>query len=107
MTPTHISGVTYTVHCDDNFRYMDESERVTHGVFKTPNEAVAACRRIVDGFLAGAFKPGMSREALYGQYVSFGEDPFIVPVDPKAAPVMFSGWDYAKARCAEIASDLA
>jgi len=33
-------------------------------------------------------------DALYKLYVMFGEDPF-VPVDPKDAPVDFSGWNYA------------
>ena len=50
------------------------------------------------GFLAGAFKPGMSPQALYGQYVSFGVDPFVVPVNPRDALVALA-WDYAKARC--------
>ena len=97
----------FKVLIDDNFRYQDESERVTHGLFDTAEEAVAACKSIVDGFLVGAVELGMSPEALYRQYVSFGDDPFIVPVDPKAAPAAFCAWNYAEARCEEIASDLA
>lgn len=74
----------YKVIIDDNFHYQDESERVTHGLFVTAADAVAACKAIVDGFLAGAFKQGMSGEALYDLYVGFGEDPFIVTLDLRA-----------------------
>jgi hypothetical protein len=96
--------VTYTVLIDDNFHYQDESERVTHGLFETADEAVAACRSIVDEFLAGAFEPGMAATALYDLYTSFGDDPFIVPADPKAAPMAFSAWQYARERCEVMAT---
>jgi hypothetical protein len=95
--------MSYRVLIDDNFHYQDESERVQHGVFATAEEALAACRSIVDGFLIDALKPGMSADALYESYTAFGEDPFIVPVDPGEAPVMFSAWEYARRRCTEIA----
>jgi len=68
--------MAYTVFIDDNFHHGNASERVTHGQFETSDEAVAACRSIVDDFLAGAFEPGMSATALYGLYTSFGDDPF-------------------------------
>ena len=92
----------YTVLIDDNFHYQDESERVQHGVFATADEAVAACRSIVDEFLDGAFEPGMSAESLYGLYTLFGEDPFIKAADPNDTPVTFSAWDYARQRCEEM-----
>ena len=59
-------GITmgYQVLIDDNFHYQDESERVKHGVFATAEEALAACRAIVDGYLSAAFKPGMTADAL-------------------------------------------
>lgn len=91
---------------DDNFHYMDESERVTHGVFETADEAVAACRAIVDEFLAEAFRPGMSATDLHDQYVHFGDDPFILPNDIQGQPVKFSAWDYARKRSEEIAGSL-
>ena len=96
----------YKVFIDDNFHYQDESERVARGTFETAAEAVAACKAIVDDFLADAFKAGMSATDLYGQYASFGDDPFIVPVDPKDAPVTFSAWHYARVRCEVIAKSL-
>ena len=51
---------------------------------------------IADEFLIAAFKPGMSVADLYEQYARFGDDPFIVPVDPNDAPVAYSAWGYAK-----------
>ena len=83
----------YQVLIDDNFHYQDESERITHGAFQSAAEAVAVCRAIVDEFLIGVFKPGMTAAALYEQYVSFGDDPFIMTVDPIDARVPFSAWD--------------
>lgn len=67
----------YRVLIDDNFHYQDESERITHGQFKTAAEAIAACKAIVDEFLAGAFEPGMSVTDLYGLFTGFGPDPFV------------------------------
>jgi hypothetical protein len=57
-----------TVFIDDNFDYQNESERVTHGVFETADEALAACRHIVDEFLIDAFKPCMSERDVYDCY---------------------------------------
>jgi hypothetical protein len=94
--------MAYKVFIDDNFHYQDESERVTHGQFETAEQAIAACQTIVDDFLASAFEPGISAAALYDLYKSFGDDPFIVAADPKAAPAAFSAWDYARERCAAI-----
>jgi hypothetical protein len=95
--------VPYRVIIDDNFRYQDESERVTHGQFETAAEAIAACRAIVDDFLDGVVEPGVSAAALYDLYMSFGDDPFVVPVNPKDAPVTFSAWQYARERCEVLA----
>ena len=92
----------YKVLIDDNFHFMDEDERVTHGLFATALEAVAACKLIVDECLEPMIQPGMTAAALYEQYEGFGDDPFIVPVDPKDAPVDFSAWGYAKERCEAI-----
>lgn len=66
----------YTVFVDDNFHYMDESERYQLGEFKDCASAIAACKRIVDEFLAGCDLDCTPAE-LNHQYVSFGEDPWI------------------------------
>ncbi|MCK1367236.1 hypothetical protein [Bradyrhizobium sp. 62] len=92
--------MSYRVLIDDNYHFTDESERVTHGVFPTAQEAVSACQKIVDEWLASAFKPGMASEALWELYVAFGDDSFILPVEPKDAPAAdFDAWDYARQRC--------
>ena len=41
----------YTVFVDDNFHYMDESERYKLGEFADCASAMAACKQIVDEFL--------------------------------------------------------
>ena len=68
----------YKVLIDDNFHFMDESGRITHGVFATADEAVAACKKIVDDCLVPMLGPGMTARALYEQYMGFGDDPFVV-----------------------------
>jgi hypothetical protein len=82
----------YQVLIDDNFHYQDETERVSHGVFATSEEAIAACRLIVDGYLTDAFRAGITADALFDSYAMIGEDPFIVP-DPGSIPIEFSAWD--------------
>jgi hypothetical protein len=67
------------------------------GEYKTLEEAVSKCQMIVDEFLEGAHKPGMSSKELYDQYCMFGEDPFI-----RGPASDFSAWDYAKQRCGEL-----
>ena len=50
-------GTVYTVYIDDNFHYMDESERYKLGDFPDCASAIAACKRIVDEFLLTAGCP--------------------------------------------------
>jgi hypothetical protein len=89
----------FLVMVDDNYHYMDKDERWRLGAFATLDEAMAACKSLVDACLANYCKPSMDAKELYGQYVMFGDDPFILgPEDP----VKFSAWDYAKARAMEI-----
>lgn len=96
----------YKVMVDDNFHYMDEDARSEHGTFATLEEAVAACRALVDRSLRTSWKPGMSADALYEQYVAFGDDPFIVaPPGTASGVVLFSAWDYARERAKEICAE--
>jgi hypothetical protein len=83
---------------------MDEDERYQPGVFPTAEEAIAACKRIVDDDLEPAFKAGMTATELYESYTHYGSDPFVVPTNPAEEHVKFSAWDYAKERSANIAS---
>ena len=94
----------YKVLIDDNAHYMDESERADHGVFANANEAVAACKEIVDDDLNAMWKPGMTAKELYRLYVAFGPDPFVVPLDLKDPDVEFSAWTYAKDQCEHLVS---
>ncbi len=89
----------YEVYVDDNFHFMDETERYKLGEFETCQEAIAACMKMVDDFLEKGYKEGMSFKELYEGYTGFGEDPFIKTNDEKC---FFSAWTYAKKRCAEL-----
>ena len=80
---TQGSKKKYEVYVDDNFHYMDKSERYKLGDFETCEEAVAACKKIVDEFLEKGYQKGMSFKELYEGYIGFGEDPFIVSDDKK------------------------
>lgn len=84
---------------DDNFHYMDESERYKLGTFETCEEAAAACKKIVDEFLELEYKKGISFNQLIEVYVMFGEDPFIISSDKTC---FFSARDYARKRCLEL-----
>lgn len=83
---------------------MDASERISHGEYATLDDALVTCRSIVDDFLASQFKLSMLADDLFDLYAMFGEDPFIVALDPKEGPIDFSAWDYAERRCQEITS---
>ena len=89
----------YTVFVDDNYNYQDESERYTLGEFATFEDAVVACKKIVDEFLLENNRSDMVAERHLFLYKRSGEDPWISGTD---MPYHFSAWDYAKKRCDEI-----
>lgn len=93
----------YTVRVADNFHMRDDAETYTLGTFATLAEAEAAARGVVDGFLVGQVRPGMTADALYSLYSGFGSEPYILaePGTPPP-PVRFAGWEYARARCGEL-----
>lgn len=90
---------TYKVFVDDNFHYMDESERYAHGEFDGCESAIEACKRIVDAFFLSYDLESATPEYLWQQYAFFGEDPFIVSTD---SDCRFSAWDYASRRSREL-----
>jgi hypothetical protein len=94
--------MTFKVFVDDNFHFMDESERYELGEFPTLNAAIEASKKIVDEYLLSAYLPGMAAQALFESYTSFGEDPYVVATPSKEIGVPFSAWDYAKHRCDEL-----
>jgi hypothetical protein len=90
---------------NDNAHYMDESERADHGVvFADADEAVAACKEIVDDELNTMWMPGTTAKELYRLYIAFGPDPFVVPLNRKDPGVKFSAWTYAKKQCKNLVS---
>ena len=89
----------YTVYVDDNFHYMDESERYKLGIYEGCASAIAACKGIVDEFLLDGYKKGVTEAQLHKGYLLFGEDPFIIADDPDCK---FSARDYARQRCKEL-----
>ena len=92
----------YTVSVDDNFHFMDESERYTLGEFDTYEAAVDACKTIVEEFFDEITPKQVSFRELWEGYMMYGEDPFITP-EPEGCH--FSAWDYAKEKCRHLASD--
>lgn len=95
-------SIKYVVYVDDNFHYRDKSERYKLGEFRTCEEAVAACKKIVDEFLERGCGEDVSWKELYSGYTMFGEDPFIISDDESCN---FSAWDYAKKRCRELCGE--
>jgi hypothetical protein len=75
-----------------HFGELNHPSRFTGGVQKDRGEPMMG--------------PGMTATALYEQYMGFGDDPFIMPVDPNDAPVDFGGWAYAEQRCEGILAAL-
>ena len=80
----------YKVLIDDNFHYMDESERYTLGEYDSCAAAVAACKKVVDEFLIHNLG---QCDDLMASYCMFGDDPFIITDDPDCR---FSARDYAR-----------
>jgi hypothetical protein len=85
----------FTLRVYDNFHFMDEDESYLAGSFDTEMEAVLKAKNIIDGFVEDQFQPGMTTEALYHLFCTFGEAPVVLPSG-------FSPWGYARLKCAEI-----
>ncbi|MEJ2600623.1 MAG: hypothetical protein P8Z00_19985 [Anaerolineales bacterium] len=92
--------MSYRVLVDDNFHYLDETERYELGSFEDLESAIRAAKKVVDSFLASEYQPGITARQLFKYYLTFGEDPFILAPDQSKAP--FSAWEYAQTRCDEL-----
>lgn len=70
---------TWVVLVDDNFHFMDEDERYVLGTYPNYLSAENACKALLRRELRGihADKPEASAGELYGEWLSFGESPFI------------------------------
>jgi len=71
----------YQVYIDDNYHYMDKSERYVAGSYSSLEEAVERCKEITIKSLEHHYENGITPEDLSAQWAMFGEDPFI-RVDP-------------------------
>jgi hypothetical protein len=81
--------------------YMEEDERSEYGSFASADEALDACRTLVEDALLAQYKDGATADQLFERYTSFGSNPFVVaPIgEPK---VEFSAWAFAQRRAAEL-----
>lgn len=77
-------------------------DRYRLGVFSAYERAVAVCKRIVDRFLADAYKQGQTAEDLWRVYRACGEDLWIATTDPDVPSPWFSASGYARERCQDI-----
>jgi hypothetical protein len=93
----------YKVLANDNSHYMDITEVTEHGLFASADEAVAACKKIVDDDLASMWRPDTTPAELYRLYLAWGADPFAIAMHPDDASIEFSAWSYAKQRCESVA----
>ncbi len=89
----------YKVYVDDNFHFMDESERYCAGSFDTFEQAVAKCKQIVDWSLSESAEITNNAQSLLMSYGMYGDCPFIVGPSIKNN---FSASDYAVKRSYEI-----
>ncbi len=93
----------FEVLVDDNFHYMDESERYREGAFRTYEEALRCAMKIVERSLRNLLEPGSSVDDLMARYVMFGDDPFIRPTPD--GEERFSARTYARQRAPEIVGE--
>lgn len=84
----------------ENFHLSGEAEKYEVGRFASCEEALEACRRMVDEFLDGAFEEGMTADELRGEYEAFGPDPYI---GPRERGCVFEARRYAGQRADAIA----
>lgn len=89
----------YKVYMDDNFHFMDESERYCAGTFDTAKGAINACKRIVEQSLNESLQNAKTADELARSYKMFGEDPWI---SCREKDIEFNAWDYATKRSKEI-----
>ncbi|MEO8027988.1 MAG: hypothetical protein ABI823_16000, partial [Bryobacteraceae bacterium] len=61
---------TYVVFVDDNYHYMDETERYRLGEFADCQSAVEACKRIVDECLTQ--NRNRTASEILSEYLMFG-----------------------------------
>lgn len=93
-----MTKLKYHVFIDENFHFMDESERYSSGDFDSYSEAVDKCKEIIDEFLESAITANDTSESLYMCWLMYGENPFIAG----GVEDMFSASQYTEQRCKEL-----
>ena len=86
----------FKVFVDDHFHYMNEDERYLHGEFERLEDALSACKNIIDQSLNHLLK-NCSLGDLKDNYYLFGDDPFIEGED-------FSSSLYVEEKIKELVS---
>ena len=90
----------FIVYVDDNFHYMDESERYVSGEYDSYDEAVERCKEILEEYIPEEGNCGGKTVAeLLRGWLMFGDDPFIVPAGS------FSSEKYLKKRLKEVCGE--
>lgn len=69
--------------------------------YESAAKALDHAYEVLDRFLEGELKPGMTAKELYERFMHFGEDVVIAAIDG-APEVKFSGQDYVRRRCHEL-----
>ncbi len=67
----------YKIYVDDNYHYMDESERYVADSYSSLEEAVERCKELTIKSLKDLYEDGITPENLSAQWAMFGEDPFV------------------------------
>jgi len=67
----------HQVYIDDNYHYMDESERMSVGSFESLEDAIEKCKELTLESLEHLYEEGITPEKLHAQWLMFGDDPFI------------------------------
>ena len=88
----------YQVWIGDNYHYQDDAGWFLRGTYDDAEAALAHARQIIDACLEDTYRPGMTADMMYEQYVMFGDDASVNPIDG-SPEVEFSGWVYARMRC--------
>jgi hypothetical protein len=93
--------VSYQGFIDDNGAYQDVDARVRGDSYATAEEAIAACKQMVDDDLKEVEESGMSGGDILKRWKLWGRDPFIA-ASAGSAPAPFSAWSYAEVRAPSI-----
>jgi hypothetical protein len=80
----------YTVMTEPNDPTYDDNPTWDVEVYATADEAIFACKTIIDEFLDVHVEKCTTAQELYDMYVKLGADPYIVSVDPNDEQVNFN-----------------